>query len=581
MFGFFRLPKLAGRFGHLRSTLLFVLGSVVGALGGLVVTGVSNLTQVLHHALFGLGAGARLSEQAALGHPLLATVPAVGGILMGATIVLNRKYRKRQPVDPIEANALHGGRMSMRESAVITSQTVISSSFGASVGLEAGYTQLASAAGSWLATRFRLRRNEVRMLVGCGAAGAIAAAFGAPLTGAFYAFELIVGIYSIGLLAPVVGAALAGNLLAVQLGAVQTHIELGAIAAVGPYDIVAFVALGLIGGSFAVMLMRFVGLVERALVASRLPIWLRPAIGGLAVGGLGLITPQVLSSGHGALHLQFSQSFGLFALVGLLVLKSMASAISLGAGFRGGLFFASLFLGALIGKISAMGASLIGMQVDVGLAAVVGMAAVATGVVGGPLTLTFLILETTNDLAISGAVMVASAISGVLVREMFGFSFSTWRLHLRGESIRAPYDIGRIRSLTVGAIMRRDITTIEKETSLSEFRQRFPLGSTERVVAMDSSGAYEGIVLVAEAYQPWEGEEPLETIEPLLRHKDRFLLAGINASDAAAMFEREGSEELAVVENITSRKVIGLLTEAYLLRRYSAALDQGWKDLTS
>lgn len=581
MFGFFRLPKLAGRFGHLRSTLLFVLGSVVGALGGLVVTGVSNLTQVLHHALFGLGAGARLSEQAALGHPLLATVPAVGGILMGATIVLNRKYRKRQPVDPIEANALHGGRMSMRESAVITSQTVISSSFGASVGLEAGYTQLASAAGSWLATRFRLRRNEVRMLVGCGAAGAIAAAFGAPLTGAFYAFELIVGIYSIGLLAPVVGAALAGNLLAVQLGAVQTHIELGAIAAVGPYDIVAFVALGLIGGSFAVMLMRFVGLVERALVASRLPIWLRPAIGGLAVGGLGLITPQVLSSGHGALHLQFSQSFGLFALVGLLVLKSMASAISLGAGFRGGLFFASLFLGALIGKISAMGASLIGMQVDVGLAAVVGMAAVATGVVGGPLTLTFLILETTNDLAISGAVMVASAISGVLVREMFGFSFSTWRLHLRGESIRAPYDIGRIRSLTVGAIMRRDITTIEKQTSLSEFRQRFPLGSTERVVAMDSNGAYEGIVLVAEAYQPWEGEEPLETIEPLLRHKDRFLLAGINASDAAAMFEREGSEELAVVENITSRKVIGLLTEAYLLRRYSAALDQGWKDLTS
>lgn len=581
MFGFFRLPKLAGRFGHLRSTLLFVLGSVVGALGGLVVTGVSNLTQVLHHALFGLGAGARLSEQAALGHPLLATVPALGGILMGATIVLNRKYRKRQPVDPIEANALHGGRMSMRESAVITSQTVISSSFGASVGLEAGYTQLASAAGSWLATRFRLRRNEVRMLVGCGAAGAIAAAFGAPLTGAFYAFELIVGIYSIGLLAPVVGAALAGNLLAVQLGAVQTHIELGAIATVGPSDIVAFVALGLIGGSFAVMLMRFVGLVERALVASRLPIWLRPAIGGLAVGGLGLITPQVLSSGHGALHLQFSQSFGLFALVGLLVLKSMASAISLGAGFRGGLFFASLFLGALIGKISAMGASLIGMQVDVGLAAVVGMAAVATGVVGGPLTLTFLILETTNDLAISGAVMVASAISGVLVREMFGFSFSTWRLHLRGESIRAPYDIGRIRSLTVGAIMRRDITTIEKETSLSEFRQRFPLGSTERVVAMDSSGAYEGIVLVAEAYQPWEGEEPLETIEPLLRHKDRFLLAGINASDAAAMFEREGSEELAVVENITSRKVIGLLTEAYLLRRYSAALDQGWKDLTS
>lgn len=503
---------------------------------------------------------------------------------MGATIALNRHFRRRPPVDPIEANALHGGRMSMRESAIITSQTVISSSCGASVGLEAGYTQLASALGSWLAVRLNLRRNEIRMLVGCGAAGAIAAAFGAPLTGAFYAFELIVGVYSIGLLAPVVGAALAGNLLATQLGAVQTPIELGVMPSIAAFDIVPFIILGLVGGAFAVGLMRFVGLVERAFVKTRLPAWLRPAVGGLLVGGLGLVTPQVLSSGHGALHLQFTHDYGLLGLAGLLALKATASAVSLGSGFRGGLFFASLFIGALLGKLCAVLAASMGLDVDIGLAAVVGMAAVATGVVGGPLTLTFLVLETTNDLAIASAVMVASAISSVLVRETFGFSFSTWRLHLRGESIKAPYDVGRLRNLTVGGLMRTDINTVTCDMPLREFQRQFPLGSTERVVAVGEHSAYAGIVLVAEAHQPQESSDSSEavpTIAQFLRYQDRFLLAGLNAADASAVFERAESEELAVVENVSTKKVIGLLTEAYLLRRYSSALDQGWKDITN
>src|SRR5690606_5973266 len=121
-------------------------------------------------------------------------------------------------VDLIEANALHGGKLSMIDSLIITAQTVVSNGFGASVGLEAAYTQMGGAAASKLGSLFQLRRSDMRKLVGCGAAGAIAAAFGAPLTGAFYAFELIIGTYTISTLAPVVAASITAVLVTALFG---------------------------------------------------------------------------------------------------------------------------------------------------------------------------------------------------------------------------------------------------------------------------------------------------------------------------------------------------------------------------
>ena len=144
-------------------------------------------------------------------NPLYAFLtPCIGGLLFGlVTAYITR--RRGTEVDPIEANALHGGRMSMRGSLIVAAQTVWSSGIGASVGLEAGYTQLASGIASWLGRAFRLRRSDMRILVGCGAAAAIAGAFGAPLGGAFYGFELIIGSYSTASLAPV-GMAVADRL---------------------------------------------------------------------------------------------------------------------------------------------------------------------------------------------------------------------------------------------------------------------------------------------------------------------------------------------------------------------------------
>src|SRR6185437_2689756 len=165
--------------------------------------------------------------------------------------------------------------------------------------------------------------------------------------------------------------------------------------AIEPIDYVPILALGMVCALCGIAIMRGVSLVETLFRRSGVPSWLRPLVGGTCVGGLALITPQVLSSGHSALRIGLDAPYTLQHVAMLLVLKSLASAISIGAGFRGGLFFASLFLGALVGKLFGGLLALVATvhALPTVVCAVVAMSGVATAIVGGPLTMAFLALE--------------------------------------------------------------------------------------------------------------------------------------------------------------------------------------------
>lgn len=553
-----------------------LLAALVGVASGVFVTCLSLLAQLMHTLLFGIEAEVRLSGLNALG-PYRFAVPALGGlVLVGFTLLVSR-WRRRVAVDPIEANALHGGRMSTTDSAIVATQTLISNGFGASVGLEAGYTQVAGALASRLGVGFRLRRNDMRVLVGAGAAAAIAAAFEAPVTGAFYGFELIIGTYSVATVAPVMTAALVSTLVAKALGAASFPIEFVTKTNVVTGDYVLFVLLGILCGLAGIGIMRGVTAIEHGFKLARVPVLLRPAVGGLLVGALALLTPQILSAGHGALHINLAYPAPLTMLAAVIVLKALASALSLGSGFRGGLFFASLFLGALIGRLFAGLLALAAPEyaVDSAVAALVGMTALAVAIIGGPLTMTFLALETSGDLVLTGIVLAAAIVSSLTVRELFGYSFSTWRLHLRGETIRSAHDVGWMRSLTAGRMMRSDLRTVRDDMPLADFRSHFPIGSKQRVVAVDGADRYMGVILVPDAYA---SEDELGTkatrVSDLLQLRRDFLLPAMNVKDALAAFDSTESEALAVVGDPVHRRVLGILTEAHAMRRYAEELDK-------
>lgn len=558
---------------------LAVLAAFIGVIAGFCVTGMTLSTQWVHRILFHLGPHERLSGQAEV-EPLRAVLgPTLGGLAVGLLAIAVLKWWPRRAVDPIEANALYGGRMSLNDSLVVVAQTMLSNSVGASVGLEAGYTQIGAALASRLGRMFRVRRNDLRLLVGCGAAGAIAAAFNAPLTGAFYAFELVIGTYSLATLAPVVVAAISAVSIVRMLIPEEYVLDVRVPTAIEPSAYAPILAMGIICALGGILIMRGVTLTESLFNRSRVPLWLRPAIGGLVVGVLALMSPQVLSSGHAALQVSLDAPYSLSHIAVLILLKAVASAVSLGSGFRGGLFFASLFLGALMGKLFAAALAMLTVvpAIPTVVCALVGMSALAVAVVGGPLTMAFLALEATGSLPLTVAVVAAAVISALTVRRTFGYSFATWRFHLRGEAIRSAVDIGWVRSLTVGRMMRREIRTLRGDTTLTAFRRDIALGATTRVVVLDADGHYAGIVHVPEAHAT---DIKAKTLMDLLHNEDDVLLPQMTIKDAVQMFETAEADALVVVDGPETRRVIGILTEQYALRRYSEELDRRRRDIS-
>jgi CIC family chloride channel protein len=556
---------------------LIPLALVVGVVAGAIVTLMSDVAQFMHVMIFGIPIDVRLSANAYINPMIALLAPACGGLALGTMEWLRRRWKITNAVDPIEANALRGGRLSWRDSMVVSGQTLVSNGCGASVGLEAGYTQIGAGAASLVGQILHLRRNDLRLIVGCGAAGAIAAAFGAPITGAFYACELIVGVYSVGSAAPILAASLSAALTAQWLGGAPYQLEVPHVGTVGVEQYLALIVLALISSAVGIAVMRSSSVFERLFAQSWTPVWIRPVIGGLCVGGMAIITPQVLAAGHGAmvLDLHREMAIGLVAIV--IALKLTACLISLASGFRGGLFFASLFVGSLIGKFYAalLAMSGLSLAVDPVVSMLTGMATLGVAIVGGPLTMSFLVLEMTRSVDVTAVVLAGCIVTSIFVRFMFGHSFSTWRLHLRGETIRSANDVGWLRNLTVERMMRTDVGKVPGTTTIAACRREFVLGSRPAVVVVNNDDDYCGLVPLPDLFS---GEldgiaDEIQVVE-LAKYTDVALLPEMNVKTAMKMFDDAEAEVLAVLESADSRKVIGFLTESFARRRYVEEIDQ-------
>ncbi|TPG48025.1 chloride channel protein [Sphingomonas glacialis] len=561
---------------RLRSSEAALIGVAVliGLCAGLMTLALAASAHLMQNLLYGVGID-RLSALSSISPVRLLALP-IGGVLLAALGYVV-SARTRAPVDVVEANALHGGIIPFRDSLVVSAQTLLSNGAGASVGLEAAYAQmgggLASVMGQWL----RLRRNDLRILVGAGAGAAVGAAFGAPLTGAFYAFEIVIGAYTPAAIAPVAAACLTAAITIRASGMPAYLIALPSAHAITTIDYFVYAALGLVCAAFGIVLMRAVTTIELWVRQSPIPDRVRPAIGGLLLIPIAWISPQALSAGHGALHLDLTTQVTLAFLTTIFLLKMAASAISLGFGFRGGLFFASLFLGSLAGQIYAALIVLVpgAPAIDPTDAALVGMAGMAVAVVGGPMTMSLLVLEATHDFALTGTAITAALCASTLVRERFGFSFSTWRLHTRGETIRSARDIGWVKALTAGRMMRREPSTAEAWISISEFRRRFQLGAASRVVLVDREGVYAGLVLTPTAYAVADDlDRAIDTLAILTGHT---LRPEQDVAQVMRMFEDLQADDLAVLDE--SGKVLGTVSEKFVRRRYSSEIEKALKDL--
>ncbi|RQH15718.1 chloride channel protein [Bradyrhizobium sp. RP6] len=577
------LPLFLRNFVRNRETGLVLVAIVVGLLSGVLVAAISSLSQVSHALLFDIPFDAHLSATGVISWQRTLLIPVLGGLVLALIgLFFARRVKGQQLADAIEANALYGGRVSFRGSLLISIQTLLSNGFGGSVGLEAGYTQICSMFGSHVGQRLAARRNDMRLLVACGAAGAISAAFSAPLAGAFYAFEVVLGAYTSAGLVPVIASAVTAWLLARQLTHQSFLMVPGFPSPVSVEMIGQTVLIGIICAFVSILVMLAVAFSERCF--QRITVLkglLRPILGGLLLGGLALLTPTVLGAGHGAMQILLVSNPTWLLLTTTIVFKILASAISLGSGFRGGLFFASLLLGALIGQLYSvvLTGPLPTIALQPGTAAIAALAALGTGVLGAPFSMVCLALEITGDFSVTVGAVVASSVCALIVRELFGYSFATWRFHLRGEAIRGPQDIGWVRQMSAASLMRTDFENAPTTMPIGEAQRQFSPALVRQIVLRDPNGIYAGIVPAATLHSVASRDE--ELLGSLAQQQDEYLLPTTPVRQILKAFERSEADVLAVVDRLDHRATIGTLSEAHVLRTYGEELERRNQELFS
>jgi CIC family chloride channel protein len=568
------LTDLARRFASESQGFALILAVVAGVAGGAIASAMSGMAMFMHGLLFGVPDGERLSGSYTPQPQHIFIWLIAGGLVIGVTNLLWKRIGDGDIHDPIEANALYGGRMALRGSLFVAAQAVASNGVGASVGIEGGFTQLASAAGSWLGNLLGRPRDDLRLLVACGTAGAIAGAFNAPFAGIAYAFELILASYSPAMLAPVVLAAVGGKYAATLTAGHGYRIVLETDLAAVNHSYLWAVGIGILSGLFAIALMYGVTLLEQLTSRSRIPGVMVTALGGAATGAIALISPHVMGSGHGGIDFIFMTSLTAQTLAAIFLLKLGACALSIGSGFRGGLFSASLFLGALLGGAAGAVVVSAGLMPQAALAGmqIVAMSAFGAAIVGTPLAMAILAAEITGHIGLMPDVLLAVVTAALVVRILFGYSFSIWRLHVRGSPARSAADIAWSRSIPLRDVMRPDVVKLPAGITCGELLERYPPGSAKRIVLVDDDGRYGGLCDIGEI--AFGAKAPSEPAATFAHHADEFLSATQSLEDAMLWFEAHGRDAVVVVNAPGDRRVAGIVTESYVLKRYAQELER-------
>ena len=426
---------------------LFTLAVGVGAASGLAAVGFRYLIQLVTWLMTGQGEFGQAGRVASshlpwLGLAFYVVVPVIGGIVYGPVVYrYAREARGHGVPEVMVAVAENGGRMRPRVAAVKAMASAVTIGTGGSVGREGPIVQIGSALASTLGQWVRVPEARLRILVACGAGGAIAATFNAPIAGVFFGVEIILRDMSGDALFAVMLSAMLADAVARPILGNQPFLSQFphgiTLHSSSDYVLVAVLAVisALVGQLFRAALYGIEGLCDR-LWGTR-PEWARPIVGGLAVGLLLLAVPQMYGVGYPVMFKALAGSYAAWFVLVLLLAKILATSLTLGVGGSGGVFAPSLFIGLMTGVLyGALVSHLFGAGAgDPALYAAVGMAGVFGSSTRAPLTALASVVEMTGDYSITLSIMLTVAISTLISRRVSYGTIYTTKLLRRGQDI--------------------------------------------------------------------------------------------------------------------------------------------------
>jgi chloride channel protein, CIC family len=511
-----------------------------------------------------------------LGPWFVVLAPVAGGLIYGPLVARFAPEARGHGVPEVmlAVNRL-GGRIRPQVPVIKSLASALCIGSGGSVGREGPIVQIGSALGSVIGQLTRVSESQLRLLVACGAAGGISATFNAPIAGVFFALELILRNFETRSFGLVVLSSVAADAIGRAVFGNHAFLSLPAFSFSSPIELVLYAGLGVIATVVGVAFIRVLYRGED--IADRLwrgPEWLRPAVGGIALGLLLFVVPQMYGVGYPVLQGAVAGHYAIVALLGLLVAKVLATSLTMWIGGSGGVFAPSLFMGAMLGSAYGTVAHRLmpHLAAASGAYGLVGMGAVFAAAARAPITAVIIVFELTGDynviLPLMFAIVVATALSNRLSRD----TIYTLKLRRRGLNVDAAPTPNLMTQITVADAMGRPPRALRPEQPLPEMIDRFAGDRSDSLPVIDTDGKLIGVVAASDVEHAVARPADRTVVAAMLAREPHALRAGESLEKAVVALGATDDEGVPVVSD-TDDRVVGWLTHRRLLRAYRRGLN--------
>lgn len=545
---------------------------VLAGLGAIVLELSLRFASELFLGGEGVGGGSLLRVVAA---------PAIGGLVVGPLIARVKEAKGHGVPEVMEAVSLRGGRIRGRVAAVKTLASAITIGSGGSAGREGPIVQVGATLGSVVAQRFGMTEQRARVLVACGVAGGIAAAFNAPLAGVFFALEVVLQRFTARGFATVVLSAVTSSVMWRAAFGNHPVLDVPRFGLVSAAELLVYVLLGLAAAALGVLFVKTLYWAEDRFDSIPIPQELKPALGGLLLGLVGIVMviavggPLVYGSGLPGMDLALGNRLVWWAMLVLLFGKLVATSLTLGSGGSGGVFAPALFMGAMLGGLVGQGVDALfpGATAPPGAYVMVGMAAVFAAAAQAPISAILILFEMTNDYLIIVPLMLACIVATVGYSLVQRHSIYTLKLSRRGIELVEGRERHLIERIAVREAKVDDFLVSRLPTTLAEAKDLMQEAAKDRMVVLDENGRLVGTVSMEGVIGAME--EKGGDLERLAMGQPAWVAADDPLEVALTRMAPKGLRILPMVDGPNSLRLMGVVTRDSLLGAYwNAVSDQ-------
>jgi len=503
------------------------------------------------------------------------SVPVFGGLVVGLVIQFVAKEAKGHGVPEVmEAIALRNGIIRVRVVIAKLFSSALYIASGGSVGREGPVIQIGSAIGSTIGQLFRVNNKRMRTFVACGAASGIAAAFNAPVAGALFAVEIILGDFAVVQFSPIVISSVTATVVSRHFLGNFPAFVVHPYQLVSPLELINYVVLGFLAGIVAVLFIKVLYFSEDFFDKFKVPEYYKGAVGGLMIGALGLVMPQVFGVGYDSMEAALSGHLFAWLALALVFVKILATSISLGSGGSGGIFAPSLFLGAMLGTAfgGLMHYLFPAWTAESGAYALVAMGGLVGATTHGPITAILIIFELTNDYKIILPLMITTIISTIVAGRLQKESIYTLKLVRRGVNIFAGREVNVLRSLKVSSVVKKSINLINENASFNDVLDKMVNSQHNYMYMMDNQNKINGYISMYEIRQTIKDYDNLKNVliaQDIAVTDVHIVKETDNLDMVMKMFGRTGLDEMPVIRGDGSGETVGTIWQTDVIDTYN------------